>query len=694
MAPKDTPIGLWESPVTSELIVSKTLGLGAPSLLPDGTVTWTEARPSEGGRTVVAARLPDGSVVDITPPPASGLNVRTRVHEYGGGEHLALGDGRLVFSNFSDQRAYLQPLAPGAPAAPLTPAGAGLRFADYRADPARGRVVAVCEDHSDASREARNYLAAIDLATGAVSTLAEGADFYAGPALSPGGAALAWIEWDHPSMPWDATRLVVAELAADGSLVDKSVVAGGPGESVQQPRWDAEGGLYFVSDRTDWWNLYRLDPPSGAVTAVLPMAAEFGLPPWTLGLRTYAPLPRAQSRGQSGGQSRRLVLAAFNDPKAAGSQLGLIDAGGQSGGRLLGCLDCGLSAARGGWGVRVGPGPGGGGLAVVVAAGSPTRAQAIMMLQVESVEALLASGPGDWVTLKASSDVQLDPGYLSAPRAIQFETAGGATSHMNFYPPASRDCRHLPGQLPPLLVKIHGGPTSAASSLLNWSYQCWTSRGFAIADVNYGGSTGFGRKYRERLKGQWGVVDVDDCCAAARHPAAEGLVDPRRLTIDGGSAGGYTTLAALAFRDVFHAGTSLYGVADAELLAKHTHKFESRYLDGLIGPYPQAKALYEERSPIHSADKISAPCILFQGDEDEVVPPEQAVAMHAALLARGLPTALVLFKGEQHGFRGAGAIRAALEGQLYFYGKVLGFPSSYPPDLQPIHIDNLQPSVA
>ncbi|KAI8473651.1 MAG: Alpha/Beta hydrolase protein [Monoraphidium minutum] len=673
--PKQAPLGDWASPISSELITSRTLGLASPTVLADGTVTWAELRPSEGGRNVIVARPPGGAAADVSPAPDSGVNVRTRVHEYGGGEHLVLPDGRLVFTNFSDQRVYVQPLAGGAPPALLTAEGSGQRFADYCWDSTRNRLLAVCEDHSDSSKEAVNFLAAVDLASGAVARLAGGRDFYAAPRLSRDGGRVAWVQWDHPAMPWDATQLVVADVLLDGTLGEHRVVAGGAAEAPQQPQWAEDGSLYFVTDKEEWWNLYRM-APSGEVTPVLPMAAEFGSPPWTLGLRTYAPLPTSDP-------SRPMLLAGYSDPKAAGANLGVVDVAASR----LHPLDCGLTATRGGYQISVSEV--GGDLAVAVAAGSPTRANAVMMLKAKGVEGLMASKPGDWEVVKASTDMELDAGYLSSPTAVEFPTTGGRTAYMNFYPPNNKDFELPPGQLPALLVKIHGGPTSSASTLLNFSYQFWTSRGYAIADVNYGGSTGFGRTYRERLKGNWGIVDVDDCCNAARHLAAQGLVDEKRLCIDGGSAGGYTTLACLAFRDVFSAGASHYGVADAELLAAHTHKFESRYLDGLMGPYPAAKAVYVERSPIHAAANIKAPVALFQGDEDKVVPPEQAEVMHRALLGNGLPTALVMYKGEQHGFRSAAAIRSALEGEWYFYGKVLGFNAAYSPDLQPITIDNL-----
>ncbi|KAF8061339.1 dapb3 [Scenedesmus sp. PABB004] len=713
VAPREAPLGEWESPITSELITSKVLRLSAPTLLSEA-VTWIESRPGEGGRSVLVARsAADDAARDVTPGPDSagqqGWNVRTRVQEYGGGEHLVTDDGRVFFSNFADQRVYMQGLAPGAAPRALTAEGSGQRFAGYALDGGRGRLLAVCEDHSAEGQEAVNTLAAIDLASGAVTQLVGGHDFFSAPALSPDGRRLAWVAWDHPNMPWDETALYVADLGDDGSVLgEPRQVAGGAGQSVQQPRWGPDGALYYVGDASGWWNLYRLPAGGGEepAKALLPMAAEFGQPPWLVGQQSYQVI--------AGGAA---VVAVFDDPAAAGSQLGVVDTAASA----LTVLDTGFTSFGR---LCVAERPGGG-LSVVTTAGSASAPQAVVQLtvrarprapppparaartprrartapahaarraaraQVPDLAGLLASGPGDWGVLKLSAQLDLDPGYLSAPSRIEFPTANGRTAFMNFYPPTNKDFAFPPGERPALLVKIHGGPTSAASTALALSYQFWTSRGFAIADVDYGGSTGLGVAYRNRLRGQWGVVDVDDVCNAARHLAGAGLVDGRRLCIDGGSAGGFTTLAALAFRDVFQAGASHYGVADAELLAQHTHKFESRYLDSLIGPYPEAKEIYRERSPIHAVDRVTAACAIFQGDEDAIVPPEQAEVMWRGLKANGVPTTLMMFKGEQHGFRKAPSIRAALEGELHFYGRVLGFPSSYDPALQPMTIDNL-----
>eukprot|EP00879_Flechtneria_rotunda_P016022 GHRR01016758.1.p1 GENE.GHRR01016758.1~~GHRR01016758.1.p1 ORF type:complete len:650 (+),score=174.18 GHRR01016758.1:481-2430(+) len=616
----------------------------------------------------------DGKVQDVTPPVDTGFNVRSRVHEYGGGEHLVAANGKVYFSNFQDQVVYFQDLQPGSKPTALTMADSKLRFANYALDATRNRLIAVCEDHLQDHREAINTIAAIDLNSGAVTHLATGHDFFSFPVLSLDGSKLAYVAWDHPNMPWDDTCLFLADLDTDGRVKgEPRCVAGGKDTSVQQPLWGPDGQLYYVSDKTGWWNLYKLEQ-SGESTAVMPMAAEFGSPPWLFGMHSYEVL--------AGGAA---VLAVLDDPKVAGSGLGLINIASNT----LQRLDTGYTSfgklAVSGRGVQ----EEGGELTLVTTAGSANKPSAVVQLKVSSIQQLASSKPSDWQVLKSSSDLDLDAGYLSEPQSIEFPTEGGLTAYMNYYPPRNKDHKFPAGEKPALLVKIHGGPTSAASTVLNLSYQFWTSRGYAIADVNYGGSTGFGREYRNRLRGNWGVVDVNDCCQAARYLADQGLVDGKRLCIDGGSAGGYTTLACLAFRDVFNAGASHYGVADAELLALHTHKFESRYLDLLIGPYPAAKELYHKRSPIYSINTIKAPTAIFQGDEDKVVPAEQAVLMWKALKAKGLPTTLMMYKGEQHGFRKAEHIRSALEGELYFYGRVLSFNAEYSHELQPMQIDNL-----
>jgi len=639
------PYGGWDSPITAGLIVSETIGLGSPTV--DGQdIYWLEMRPGEGGRSVLVRRRADGIAEDVTP---AGFNVRTRVHEYGGGAY-AVHDGGIYFSNFSDQRLYRH--RPGAEPQPITPAG-DLRYADAVVDMHRQRLVCVREDHRVRGREPQNTLVGLALdAPGddAGQVLASGADFYASARLSPDGGHLAWLSWDHPNMPWDGTRLWVAPVGEGGALGEPLQVAGGDDESVFEPQWAADGVLHFVSDRTGWWNLYRWN--DRRVEALCPMDAEFGLPQWVFGMSTYA-----------FGQDGEILCAYTRDGRW---HLASLDPGQAH----LAPIQVSYTAIQ-----DVVAGPAG----LVFTAGAPELPTAIVRL---------APGPGPVQVLRRSSEMGLDDRWLSSPEPMEFPTEGGRTAHALFYAPRNPNYRAPSGQRPPLLVQSHGGPTAAASSTLNLSVQFWTSRGFAVVDVNYGGSTGYGRAYRERLNGRWGIVDVDDCVNAARHLVRQGRVDADRLAIRGRSAGGYTTLAALSFREVFKAGASHYGISELESLAADTHKFESRYLDRMVGPYPEDREIYRARSPIHHVAGLSAPVIFFQGLEDRVVPPSQAEKMVEALRAKGLPVAYVAFEGEQHGFRQAANIKRALEAELYFYARIFGFEPAE--DLEPIPIENLR----
>ena len=642
MAPKVASYGSWKSPITSDLIVAGAVRLMEIAL--DGAdVYWLESRPMEGGRYVIVRRGADGRTLDVNRAP---LNARTRVHEYGGGSY-AVQDGVVYFCNYPDQRLYRQ--EPAGEPEPITP-DEKLRYADAVVDCSRGRLICVREDHRQSDREAVNTIVSLSL-TGAASAqvLVSGNDFYASPRLSPDGSRLAWLTWNHPNMPWDGTELWVAVLRADGSLGEARLVAGGVSESIFQPQWSPHGELYFVSDRTDWWNLYRWD--GRVAQPVCPMEAEFGVPQWVFGMSTYA------------FESAERIVCAYN---SRGSwHLGLLNS---RSGELV-TIDApynqiyAVHARRG---------------EALFLAGSPTSAPAVVRWVVDSAR---------FEVLRSSSDIQVGAGYLSVAQPIEFPTEGGLTAHALFYAPTNRDFAARDGERPPLIVISHGGPTGSASGVLNWDIQYWTSRGFAVVDVNYGGSTGYGRSYRERLDGQWGVVDVDDCVNAALHLVQQGLVDGERLAIRGGSAGGYTTLSALAFRDVFHAGASHFGVSDLEALAVETHKFESRYLDRLVGPYPEARRVYLERSPIHHIEGLNCPMILFQGLEDQVVPPSQAQKMVDALRDRGVPVAYMPFAGEQHGFRRAENIKRALDAELHFYSRVFGFQLAEP--IEPVVIENL-----
>ncbi len=647
--PTTAPYGSWKSPITSESIVAEAVGFGGIALDGDD-IYWLESRPSEGGRRVIVRRAPDGETADVTPRP---FNVRTRVHEYGEGD-FTVADGVLYFTNFDDQRLYRQEVG-GEPEA-LTPGVAppgGLRYADFVVDSLRRRLICVHEDHTAGGHEPANTLGAVSLADGAITSLVSGSDFYAAPRLSPDGSRLAWLSWNHPNMPWDGTELWVAPVSGDGSLGDAELVAGGPAESILQPEWSPDGRLYFVSDRTNWWNLYRRTGDGLVQPVTGPLDREFGKPHWVFGMPSY------------GFVSAGRIICGVNN-RGSWSICSLDTETGE-------LTDLGLSQAElGRTDLKVDSGQ------VVFAGGSPSRSVSIQRLDLAG---------GSVAVLRRASAQSLGPGYLSTPQPVEFPTENGLTAHAFYYPPANRDFTAPDGEKPPLLVKSHGGPTSATSVSLSLSIQYWTSRGIGVLDVNYGGSTGFGREYRDRLKGCWGIVDVDDCVNGALDLVARGQVDGNRLAIDGGSAGGYTTLAALAFRDVFRAGASHYGVSDLAALAQDTHKFESRYLDSLVGPYPERKDLYEERSPINHTGGLSCPLILFQGLEDRIVPHSQAEMMFEAVRAKGLPCAYIPFEGEQHGFRRSENIRRALDGELYFYSRVFGFDLA--DEVEPVDIENL-----
>ena len=645
MSKQIRPYGSWDSPVTTDSIVSETVHLGGPIV--DGSdLYWLEGRPSEGGRNVLVRRVRTGSE-DVTP---EAFNVRNRVHEYGGAAAL-LHDGAVYFSNDSDQRLYSH--VPGHAPKPITPE-ASLRFADGNVDPARKRGIWVMEDHRDSGREAVNTIVAVPLDGGEPSelpiVLTEGNDFYAAPRLSPDGSQLAWLAWNHPNMPWDGCELWLAGIAGDGSLEDAQLVAGGISEAIFQPSWSPDGVLYFVSDRTGWWNIHRLGPDGSEI--VLAMDAEFGLPYWSFGMSTYA------------FESKDRLFCTFS--AGQGWQLASIDL---PDGRLRAVETEFTEFGT----LHVGDG------VITTVAGSNSRPDAIVRIDAETGKTL--------ETIAVSTPVRLDGDLISSPQAIEFPTSGNKTAHAYYYAPANPDFGAPEGELPPLIVMSHGGPTGSTSAGFDMRTQFWTSRGFAVVDVNYGGSTGYGREYRERLNDKWGIVDVDDCCNAALYLVERGLADENRLAIRGGSAGGYTTLAALAFRDVFKAGVSLYGIGDLEAMAKDTHKFESRYLDGLIGAYPEQRDIYLERSPIHHTDGLSCPIAFFQGLEDKIVPPNQAQMMVDVLRKKGLPVAHVEFEGEQHGFRRAENIKTAIDGELYFYSKIFGFEPAG--DVQPIEIENL-----
>jgi dipeptidyl aminopeptidase/acylaminoacyl peptidase len=642
--PKVAPYGSWKSPITTDLIVSGSIGLTQP-LIDGQTIYWIEMRPTEGGRNVIVKRDPDGTISDVIPQP---FNARTRVHEYGGGDYVVR-DGAVYFSNFADQRLYV--VRDGTAPQAITPAG-DVRYGDAVIDKQRGRLICVREDHTAVGSEAVNTLAVLKLEENEDygEVLVSGNDFYSSPRLSPDGTRLAWLTWNHPNMPWDTNELWIGTFGEDGLLATTERIAGDADESIFQPEWSPDGNLYFVSDRSGWWNLYRRNA-SGSIEAVCEMTAEFGMPQWGLGMSSFA------------FESAERIICSYIESGI--SRLVLIDTRT----KRLETIDSPYTDLRY---VRAVPG------FAVMRAASRSSSAAIVRWDFET---------RSFEVLRRSNNLNIAAEYVSIPRVVEFPTEDGLMAYGFFYAPKNLDFSAPEGERPPLLVASHGGPTAAATTALSLSVQYWTSRGIAVLDVNYGGSTGFGRAYRERLKGKWGIVDVDDCVNGARYLIEKGEVDGDRLMITGGSAGGYTTLCALTFRDVFRAGASHYGISDAEALEKDTHKFESRYSNSLIGPYPERRDIYFDRSPINFTDRLSCPVIFFQGLEDKVVPPNQAEMMVEALRAKGIPVAYLAFEGEQHGFRRAKNIKRALDAELYFYSRVFGFELA--DQVDPLEIENL-----
>jgi dipeptidyl aminopeptidase/acylaminoacyl peptidase len=631
---KVAPYGSWKSPITSDLIVAQSISLSEVRC--EGKdMFWLEGRPQEQGRNVIVRCGPDGSHIDVTP---KSMNVRTRVHEYGGGA-WTVSQGAIYFSNFADGRLYRQKIGE-ANARPLTPeaavAGQGYRFADGVIDHSRRRWIGVREDHT-AGGEPVNAIVAVNIdnaAAAAGHVLAGGHDFFSTPRLSPDGRALMWLAWDHPNMPWNGTLLYLADIGEDGAPGQVRVIAGSASESIFQPEWSPDGKrIVFVSDRSGWWNLYSFDRATGNTTALAPMEAEFGMPQWVFGMSTYT----------FAGAER--VVCSYSRSLGRLAVLDLVT------GKLK-QLETPFTEFES---VR------GSGNRIVFLAGAPHHPTSIVELDLATQQHRVLKKA---TAILDQADISK---YLAPAEAVEFPTSGGEIAYGLFYPPANPDCAAPGAESAPLLVRCHGGPTSAATSMLNLSTHYWTSRGIAVLDLNYRGSTGYGRAYRDRLYLSWGTVDVDDAVAGARYLAQQGRVDERRCVISGGSAGGYTTLAALTFRDFFQGGASYFGVSDLAALARDTHKFESRYMDWLIGPYPQETERYRERSPLYHTERLSKPVIFFQGEEDVVVPPAQAEVMVEALRRKGNTVGYLLFAGEQHGFRKAETIKRCLDAQLYFY---------------------------
>lgn len=635
--------GSWPSTVRIDDLVVDSVRL-SESWVDGDDAFWIEGRPSEAGRSVLVRRSADGATSDLTPPPS---DVRSRVHEYGGGSYTAAG-GTVVFSDRQTGRLFRLDPGDTTPVS-ITPDGPW-RYGDLRFDSARRRFLAVREDHPGPGQP---VAAIVDVPLDGdrpPRVLVEGSDFFASPRLSPDGRWLAWLEWDHPDMPWTATRLRVAPVLADGSIGSSDLAAGGHEEAIVQPEWSPDGVLHLVSDRTGWWNLYRLlDGPR--LEPLAPMDAEFADPAWTLDRSSYGFLADGSivAVARSGGRDRLLHVTP-------GDRIGEL-----------------VSPFTEFDNLRVGAS------AVVAIASSPSEAPCVVALDPAT---LSQSG-----VLRRSTSTTVDPATIALPESIMFPTSGERVAHALYYPPTNPLAAAPEGELPPLVVRSHGGPTANASTGLNLEIQVLTSRGIAVVDVDYGGSTGYGRAYRQVLDDDWGIVDVDDCVAAARYLVDRGDVDPARLAIEGGSAGGYTTLRALTTTDVFAAGISLFGVGDLEMLARDTHKFESRYLDRLVGASSATDHVYRERSPIHALDRIGCPVLVLQGLDDRVVPPAQAEAISAALTSRGIPHAYIAFEGEGHGFRGAAAIRMSMEARLAFLAAVFGFSVAY--DLPPLELPDL-----
>lgn len=628
---KTAPYGSWESPISAQMQGSEYLRLSEAKLA-KGTVYWLEGRPTEGGRVALMAWNKQSGQRELLPKTFS---VRDRVNEYGGGA-LLIGKTNIYFVHDGDQQVYA--LSPDGKATDgkirqITSREKG-RFADGSENPIDGSLFYVMEEHKEGTV---NSIVQIDPQSGEIETMVFGNDFYSNPRISPDGKQLAYVTWNDPNMPWDGTELWVMDLATK----KQRKIVGGLSESIANPQWSSDGTLYYVSDRNNWWNLYS------EKQAFAPVSGEFTPPQWVFGtswvdfsdegiVATYAKMGANcfAIKKNDAWEEIDLPYTWVVTLSAEGSKMAMI-------------------------------------------ASSPNQPSSVIHYDLKT---------GQTTKIKSALVHVPEPDFISKPKTIEFPTTGGKTAHGFYFPPCNPNYQGLPGEKPPLLVMSHGGPTAHLPPSLNMNILFWTSRGFAVVVVNYGGSTGYGREYRERLKENWGIVDVDDCCNAALYCAEQGLADRDRLTIEGASAGGYTTLAVLAFRDVFKVGADYFGVSDLEALATFTHKFEGRYLDGLVGPYPEKKNLYIERSPLYHVDKISCPVIIFQGDEDAIVPPSQSEMMYKSLVERKIPTAYLLFEGEQHGFRKAKNVARSLEAQLYFFSKVLGFPLGE--TIEPVQIIN------
>ncbi|WP_444959645.1 prolyl oligopeptidase family serine peptidase [Microbulbifer sp. VVAC002] len=635
ITPTIAPYGSWKSAINAELLVEGSVRLAEANLV-DGRYYWLESRPSEKGRNVLVQYCPKNGRRDLTPAP---IAVRTKAHEYGGGSYLVYGD-TAYFVLAEDQRIYRMKLDNAIPEA-ITAENSS-RYADLIVDPLRNRLICVEEDTSghQQGEEPRARIIAVDLnnpLANPPTILQEGADFYSNPTLNPAGDQLAFLRWHHPNLPWDATELCIAKLDQVGDIGEVTQVAGGENESVFQPQWSPEGELCYVSDRNNWWNLYRL----GQSEPLWKKEAEFATPQWVFGMSTYgfiSPTEILCTYTQSGTWHLGKVNIKSGEHQTLPQPYCDIES--------LHCEN---------------------GSGVMIAAGAESFPAVISFNQKTGKTEQIAS----------SNSSSLPTNLFSIAQAVTFQVDNRAV-HGFYYPPHNPNFQAPSGDKPPLIVFSHGGPTGATSAGLSLKVQYWTSRGFGILDVNYSGSTGYGREYRDRLADKWGIYDVEDVCAGAEYLVEDGLADPNRLLIKGGSAGGYTVLAALTYHDTFKAGASHYGIGELSSLAKDTHKFESRYLDKLVGPWPSAEKVYLQRSPINDVEKLNCPVIFFQGMEDKVVPPNQAETMVDALRERGIPVSYITFANEGHGFRSGDSIKLALEGELEFYSRIFNFPLAEP----------------
>ncbi len=634
------PFGSWPSTLSASALAAGGLRLGVCHVTRDtgrgSTLYWTEGRPSEGGRLALCRRLPNGAICTVTPEP---FNVRTRVHEYGGGAFAVEGQS-IYFVDFHTQRLFV--IENDRPARAITAEQEPWRLGDLCVDRKHDRIFCVGE-RTGQTGSVENHLVEVSLSTGAINIVISGADFYATPRISPDGDFLCWLSWNHPHMPWDAAAVYLARVDRTGVPGQPKHMAGGQTAtattSVFQPGWLSDGRMVFADDRTGFWNLYCAAPEQQA-QPLASQSAEFGLPLWQLGMATWAEL-----------DSQHIATLYTRDGLWFLAKIHLSS-------NTMTTLPIGITGASH---LHAADGT------IALVAGSPSMPSSVVCLAAGETEPTVVRS-----SLADGMKGRLD-GQLSMPESIDFRTSDGDIAHAIFYAPVHHGFEGLAGEKPPLIVIAHGGPTAATAAQNTPSILFWTSRGFAVVDVNYRGSTGYGRAYRERLDGHWGIRDVQDCVHAARHLADMGRVDGKRMAIRGSSAGGFTVLCALAFHKIFAAGASSYGVSDLSALALDTHKFESRYLDRLVGPYPERADVYHDRSPLFAASLITSPTLFFQGLEDKVVPPSQTESMVEALRTRGVPTAYLSFEGEQHGFRRAQTIERVLQAELTFYGKIFRF---------------------